>query len=191
MVAAPVTAVTCAVLPFFWGLGFGEKLSRWQIIGVFIGLVSIFLVSSVTSRRKIDFLPRVLVEALLAGIGFAAFYIVINQTEAATAPWPIVGSRLLSVIVTLAIGGFLSYSIWPPPGARLLALGLGVFDTAANVVVLAALNRGMLSLVTVLVSFHPAITVLLARVVLNERITSRQLLGLGGAIIAISLIVVG
>ena len=66
-----------------------------------------------------------------------------------------------------------------------------MFDTLANVAVLAALNRGMLGLVSVLVSLYPGVTVLLARLALKERITSTQAVGLSGALFSIVLLASG
>ena len=107
-VVAPVTAVTCAALPVLWGVAFGEELSGRQVIGIILGLVSIALVSRTPAEAPVSASPGLIAESLLAGVGFAAFYIVIDGTDAASAPWPIVGSRVLSVAVTLTWGVRLS-----------------------------------------------------------------------------------
>ena len=190
-VVAPVTAVTCAALPVLWGVVFGDDLSGLHVAGILLSLLSIALVSRTRADAPVSASPRLIVESLLAGVGFAAFYIVIDGTNAASAPWPIVGSRLLSVAVTLVVAVAVGRSIKPDAGSAPLVIGAGVFDTLANVAVLAALNRGMLSLVSVLVSLYPGVTVLLARLVLKERIAASQVVGLLGALVSIVLIVSG
>ena len=190
-VVAPVTAVTCAALPVLWGVAFGEELSARHVIGIVLGLVSIALVSRTPAEASVSASPRLIAESLLAGVGFAAFYIVIAGTDAASAPWPIVGSRVLSVAVTLTVAIALGRTPRPEPGSTRLVVGAGLLDTLANVAVLAALNRGMLSLVSVLVSLYPGVTVLLARVTLKERISTTQVSGLVGALASIVLMVSG
>ncbi|MEE2767667.1 MAG: EamA family transporter [Actinomycetota bacterium] len=190
-VVAPVTAVTCAALPVLWGVAFGDELSGLHVAGILLGLLSIALVSRTRADAPVSASPRLIVDSLLAGVGFAAFYIVIDGTNEASAPWPIVGSRLLSVTVTLLVAVAVGRSIKPATGSTPLVIGAGVFDTLANVAVLAALNRGMLSLVSVLVSLYPGVTVLLARLVLKERIAVSQVVGLLGALVSIVLLVSG
>jgi len=190
-VVAPVTAVTCAALPALWGVAFGEELSGRQVTGIILGLVSIALVSRTPAEASLSPSPRLITESLLAGVGFAAFYIVIDGTDAASAPWPIVGSRVLSVAVILAVAIALGRPPKPEPGSTRLVVGAGLLDTLANVAVLAALNRGMLSLVSILVSLYPGVTVLLARVTLKEQISTTQVSGLVGALVSIVLMVSG
>jgi drug/metabolite transporter (DMT)-like permease len=93
--------------------------------------------------------------------------------------------------VTLAVVIVLGRTPRPEPGSTRLVVGAGLLDTLANVAALAALNRGMLSLVSVLVSLYPGVTVLLARVTLKERISTTQVSGLVGALASIVLMVSG
>ncbi len=96
-IVAPITAVACATLPVIWGLLSGEKLSALQIVGVFVGLLAIFLVSWTPGERK-AIKGSLVLEALVAGLSFGAFFIVIDGTSETTAPWPVVGSRVFSVL---------------------------------------------------------------------------------------------
>lgn len=190
-VVAPVTAVTCAALPVLWGVASGERPSGQNVVGILLGLLSIALVSRTPTAGEVSASSRLIAESLLAGVGFAAFYIVIDGTSTASAPWPIVGSRVLSVVVTLTVAVVAGRPIIPTSGTTLLVIGAGMFDTLANVAVLAALNRGMLGLVSVLVSLYPGVTVLLARLGLKERITPTQVVGLLGALFSIVLLASG
>ena len=80
--------------------------------------------------------------------------------------------------------------IKPEKSSTPYIIGAGFFDTLANVVLLAALNKGLLSLVSVLASFYPAVTVLLARFFLKEMMLKSQIIGLLLGLTSISLLAV-
>jgi len=188
-IVAPITAVACATLPVIWGLFSGEKLSTQQVIGVFVGLFAIFLVSW-TPGEQASIKGMLVVEALIAGLAFGAFFIVIDGTSETTAPWPVVGSRVFSVLAIFLFVLIGRKNIKPKRNSTPYIIGAGFFDTLANVVLLAALNRGMLSLVSVLASFYPAVTVLLARVFLKEMMLKSQIVGLALGLTSIALLAV-
>ena len=188
-IVAPITAVACATLPVIWGLFSGEKLSTQQIIGVFVGLFAIFLVSW-TPGGQAGIKGMLVLEALIAGLAFGAFFIVIDGTSETTAPWPVVGSRVFSVIAIFLFVMIGRKNIKPGKKSTPYIIGAGFFDTLANVVLLAALNRGMLSLVSVLASFYPAVTVLLARLFLKEMMLKSQIVGLALGLTSIALLAV-
>ncbi|SVB67661.1 uncharacterized protein METZ01_LOCUS220515, partial [marine metagenome] len=187
---APVAGVVSAALPLLWGVGFGERLSAWQISGVILGLMSIVLISD-TGRalHRISLGP--LVNGVLAGAGFGAGYIVLDATDPLTAPWPILGARLLPALAVCAV----AFAAHQPPSAvgpaRLWSVGAGISTVLASVAFLAAINRGLLSTSSVLSCLHPAVTVLLARLFLRERMSRSQATGLTVAVAAISMITAG
>ena len=186
-IVAPITAVACATLPVIWGLLSGEKLSAVQIVGVFVGLLAIFLVSWTPGERK-AIKGSLVLEALVAGLSFGAFFIVIDGTSETTAPWPVVGSRVFSVLVIFLFVIIGRKNIKPEKNSTPFIVGAGFFDTLANVVLLAALNKGLLSLVSVLASFYPAVTVLLARFFLKEMMLKNQIIGLALGLTSIALL---
>ena len=186
-IVAPITAVACATLPVIWGLLSGEKLSELQIVGVFVGLLAIFLVSWTPGERK-AIKGSLVLEALVAGLSFGAFFIVIDGTSETTAPWPVVGSRVFSVLVIFLFVIIGRKNIKPEKNSAPFIVGAGFFDTLANVVLLAALNKGLLSLVSVLASFYPAVTVLLARFFLKEMMLKNQIIGLAFGLTSIALL---
>ena len=188
-IVAPITAVACATLPVIWGLFSGEKLSTQQVIGVFVGLFAIFLVSWTPGERA-AIKGSLILEALIAGLAFGAFFIVIDGTSETTAPWPVVGSRVFSVVAIFLFVIIGRKKIKPERNSTPYIIGAGFFDTLANVVLLAALNKGLLSLVSVLASFYPAVTVLLARFFLKEMMLKSQIIGLLLGLISIALLAV-
>ncbi len=191
-VVAPLTAVTSASAPAAWGVGFGDSLSGLAWIGIVLAVMAIGLVSSTSGGPASSVTVQVVVEALLSGIGFGAFFILIDATDAVSAPWPVVGSRLLT---TVGIGGFLlarrGTGALEWGGAGLLIVLTGVFDTGSNVLFLYATHEGLLTTVAVLSSLYPVATVLLARLVLDERMTRPQIAGFLAAMAATVLIAAG
>ncbi|MBM16467.1 MAG: EamA family transporter [Acidimicrobiales bacterium] len=191
-VVAPITAVNSAAIPVVWGLAFGEQLSTLHVLGILVGLLAIVLVSRIPGDATA--IPKSLVlESMLAGSGFAAFFIVIDAAQDQTAPWPLVGARIASVLLTLALLALRGGPRLPlrMEGVTGLIVATGVFDMAANVAFLLAVNTGLLSLVSVLAALYPATTVVLARVVLSERMSRTQVLGMFGAVGSVALIALG
>lgn len=198
-VVAPTTAITSAVVPSFWGVATGDRLGWLAWLGVALALVAIGLISTAVDESGARITPRVIVESLLAGAGFGSFFIFLDLTSEETTPWPIVGSRTMTSFVLVILLLFLSRSrsettTKPSPINRTTAgliVATGIFDTAANVLFLLATNTGLLTLVSVLSSLYPAATVVLARVVLAERMSRLQIAGFFAALIATALIAAG
>jgi len=197
-VVAPVTAVSNAALPVLWGIGFGERLTVLHLAGVLLGLLAIALVSrSAQATDGVGASPRpvtsgLLVECLVAGAGFGGFFICMDLTAEATTPWPLVSARVASAGIALLLLARMRRSPVPRRGEGALAMVVaGILDMTANLAVLLAVHRGMLSLVVVLSSLYPASTVLLARYVLGERLSRTQVVGLVVALVAVAGIVSG
>lgn len=191
-VVAPLTAVTSAAVPSVWGLTTGESLGLAAAIGVGLALVAVVLVSAVADGHSAPVTPVVVVESLLSGVGFGTFFIFLDATESATAPWPVASARL--VTATALFGFMLATRREIRPRAQ-NALGVialvGLFDTGSNITFLYATNEGLLTLVAVLSSLYPIGTVILARLVLAERMTKPQLWGFVLAMAATGLIAAG
>ena len=103
--------------------------------------------------------------------------------------WPLVASRSVSVIAFGLVAVATGRTLRLPSGTRGLVLAGGVADVVANALYLLAVRRGTLSVVATLASLYPAATVVLARLVLKERMAVVQWAGLGiagGAIVLIA-----
>jgi drug/metabolite transporter (DMT)-like permease len=188
-VVAPITAVTSAAVPVAWGVAFGEDLSRLHTIGILFGLIAIACVSRDGSGGSAS--PGLILESLLAGVNFAAFFIIMDATDPATEPWPLVGARVATVTTMVVIAVVGRRRFFPARTEAPLIVVAGACDTLANLAFLMAVHRGLLSLVSVLSSLYPAVTVLLARWVLRERVRPVQIVGLAGALAATMCIAVG
>ena len=194
-VVAPLTALTSAVVPTAWGALIGERLSTVVWAGIALGLVAIALVSWADGdpmgvKHPVD--AQVVGESLLAGCGFGVFFILLDATDAASAPWPIVGARVPTALALVAILVASRKRVVPANAATLSAIAAtGLFDTAANVGFLLATVRGELAVVAVLTSLYPVATALLAAAVLGERMNRLQVVGFLGALGATALIATG
>ena len=188
---APVTALIAAVVPVVFGLVGGERPGTLALIGVVVALAAVVLVSispeapASSSRTHQDL--RGLLAALVAGCAFGGFFIALERAPDASGLWPLAGARVASIALA-GVVLLLTRSEFRLSGAGASVLAAGVLDVGANVLFLLATRRGLLSLVAVLTSMYPASTVLLARVVLHERLTAVRVIGLVTAAVGVALI---
>ncbi|HRW36275.1 MAG: EamA family transporter [Acidimicrobiales bacterium] len=204
-VVAPITAVVAAIVPLAWGLAVGERPSAVALGGVVVALVAVVLIAGAPAHEDhpVDaaVLPvrEVVGPAVLAGLGFGVIFILLGETSGHAGLWPLVVARPTAIVLTAAAlalvalrrGRPLGPSIVPARAAWPALSVAGTFDITANATYLAAANRGLLSIVAVLSSLYPAATVVLARLVLGERLHRVQLAGLALAAAGIAAIAAG
>jgi drug/metabolite transporter (DMT)-like permease len=195
-VVAPTTAVCAVVIPAAAGLLAGDRLATHTAIGMALALTAIVLVSRETGGSDArdgqhGLVPRGTVIALAAGVAIGLFFLALARAAPAAGMWPLVCARFGSVALfgVLAIGTGQSLRL-PRPIVK-LAVSAGVLDMGANALYLLASQGGPLSVIVTLASLYPASTVLLARIVLGERLNTWQLSGVMCALVAIALIVGG
>jgi drug/metabolite transporter (DMT)-like permease len=105
--------------------------------------------------------------------------------------WPLVVARAVSVTLFGGVALFNRQSLRMPVRVAALVVLAGIVDMLANALYLLAAQQGPLSIVVTLSSLYPASTVLLARIVLRERLNPLQITGVGCALAAVVLIVSG
>jgi len=191
-IVAPVTAVGAAVLPVAWGLLDGERPSALALLGVVLALTAVLLVSSpATDGVPVPGRAREALLALLAGSAFGVVFILLGSSGPDSGLWPVFAARSASVtVMTLVLLARGRPPRIPPPGTRLFLSAAGFLDVLANAIFVIAAREGLLSLVSVISSLYPASTVVLARVVLHERVDRRQQVGLAFALVGVVLIAV-
>lgn len=181
-VVAPLTAVASAVVPVTVGIGFGERPPALAYLGVGLALLAVALVSrGPGDAGRAPVTVRAVGLALLAGVGFGCYFVLLSRAPESSGGWPLVVSRLSS---TLAAGGLALATGRAgrlAPGVCRFAVLAGALDALANLAYLLAVRQGLLSLVAVLVALYPAATILLARLLLGERTGRAQRLGLAVA----------
>jgi uncharacterized membrane protein len=197
-VIAPVTAVVAIVIPVAVGLAQGERPAVQAMLGVGLACVSIVLVSATVSRGADGALPRIrgaisagsFGTALAAGACFGGFLVVIRQASPAAGIWPLAAGRVASIVAYLSAAALTRrpLPLRVLPAALPLIIGAGMLDMTANICYLLATHRGLLAIVATIASLYPATTLLLARLVLRERMSWLQSVGLGLAATAVVLI---
>jgi drug/metabolite transporter (DMT)-like permease len=185
-VVAPVSAVVAAALPTVVGLLGGDHLHPTQFAGIGVGLLAIGMINAGSSKGASD-ARTALVLAIVAGVGFGFFFILMHAGSAAGITAFVFGrsgSALAAVCFALVtrVSFIPRRETWPLVGVA------GSFDGVGVVLYLYATFHGLLSLSALLTSFYPAFTVLCARLLTRERMSPVQALGAGLAVGAVVLI---
>jgi drug/metabolite transporter (DMT)-like permease len=197
-VVAPTTAVCAVTIPVVVSVLLGERPGPLAVVGMALGIGSIVLVSQqnapeqsgsnhssgVTRRSGVG-------TALASGVLIGFFFLTLAQTGPDAGMWPILVARLVSVTLFAGVAIARGISLRMPAQVFVLALVCGVIDMLANALYLVAARQGPLSIVVTLSSLYPASTVLLARIVLGERLNLLQSFGVLCALAAVVLIVSG
>lgn len=193
-IVAPTTAVCAVAVPVLWAVARGQVPGPQASVGIVLAMLAIVLVSghdpSRFERRPDPWrLPPGLGTALVSGVLIGGFFLALANTSSGSGWWPLLAARVTSVacfsLAMLARGR--SWSV-TTPNAWLIVSG-GVLDMLANVLYLMAMRGGPLASVVTLASLYPASTVLLASVVLGERLSRVQAAGVAAALVAVGLIV--
>lgn len=186
-VAAPITAVTAAVVPMVVGLVTDHTPRLTALGGAALALIAIGLVSLGPREEGSPVTRRLILTALAAGACFGVFTALLGQTATASGMWSLVGVRAASITVALALVVKAGTSLRIPRRALGWTATAGVLDITANACLVAAAARGHLSVVSAIASLYPVSTVLLALAVDRERLRPAQLAGLGLAATALVL----
>jgi drug/metabolite transporter (DMT)-like permease len=195
-VVAPVSGLVSTVLPVGVALAEGERPGVGVYAGALLCLVAIVLASSVgdtvAARRPSRLGPgRAVGYGIASGASFGLFFLLIRNAGQSGELWPVAAGRIGELAVVLIAAAVLRRSLLPrgAGGRLLLAAGAGAIDVVGNLCYVAATRTGMFGLAVVLTSLYPGATVLLARVVLGERLRWVQRAGLGLAAAGIILVV--
>jgi uncharacterized membrane protein len=189
-VVAPLSAVGGGVLPLAWGLLRGEEPTMLALVGVALALIAVVIVGRGAEHDPVPSIPptRELTLGVTSGVGFGVVLILFSESATNSGMWPVLIARCAAVpvlaVVALALGRFVRVA---RPDVAPIA-GSGLFDVCANAIVLLAVRRGLLSLVAPVAALYPAMTVMLARVVLHERIGRQRVVGLALGLAGLALI---
>jgi drug/metabolite transporter (DMT)-like permease len=185
---APTSAITCAALPVLFGF-FTEGLPKLtQLAGFSLAFMGIWLVSQSPSSGEKTFRQGMLL-AFLSGVGFGGFFIFIAQVEKGQVFAPVLVARTVTLCIALLM---LRLRRIPLPGlaSNPVALLAGVLDTGGNVFYLLATQYTRLDVAAVLSSFYPVGTVILATVILKEKVSLAQWSGAALCLLAVALITI-
>ncbi|NKY16248.1 EamA family transporter [Streptomyces somaliensis] len=187
-VLSPVTALVSAVLPVAVGLLQGERLTAAGLVGLPLALAAVVLVSAGHGAGAARPSRTALLLAFGAGTAIALQLVFLHQAPSDSGVAPLIVGRAVSSAVTLVAAGAMHRRLGPERPAYAVSAAAGALDSVANLLFLLAVRGGDLAVVAVITALYPAGTVLLARAVLAERVHRGQLVGLGTAAVAVSLL---
>ena len=194
-VVAPVSALMSTVLPVGVAIASGERPGLAVYVGGLICVLATVLVSMEGSQpgRPSGHPPvaRGLAYGTVAGIMFGLFFLFLRVAATSGVLWPSALSRATGAAIVLGVAVWAGAPpAWRGASPRVLAavIGSGLLDAIANVCYVLATRAGLFGVAVVLTSLYPGITVLLARLVLGERIRPLQLAGLLLAIAGIAVV---
>jgi drug/metabolite transporter (DMT)-like permease len=185
-VVAPVAALISAVLPVGVAVAGGERPAATVVAGGLICMVAIVLVSAQPADHAGDDQSRgtsgrlrALAYGAAAGAGFGLFFIFLKNAGQSGVLWPVAISRSAGTVVAFGIVLATRTRLrFGRGGITGIALASGAIDAAANVCYVLATRAGLFGLAVVITSLYPGMTVLLARVLLGERMRGLQRAGL-------------
>lgn len=190
-IVAPISA-TGVALPVFVGVASGDRLSAIVALGIVVAVLGVILASreqhedaagAAIGRSSIVF-------ALMAAVGFGSYFALADAAAGGGVWWLLATSRILPVPALLLF--VWSRGMRPPPRSRVFILvAAGTIDCTATGLYALATTKGALSIVAVVGSLYPVVTVLLARTFLAERIRPIQQVGVVAALAGVAMIAAG
>ncbi len=188
-VVAPLSAVLAAVIPAAVGIALGERLSVPEAAGIALAAPAIVLVSLAA-------MPSVLGhsgvwEGLASGVGFGMLFVALDRAGTASGAWPLLPGQAVTFAVAVPLGLWMSRGEVHRRRAVPYGAAAGALGALATASFLGATGHGELAVVAVLTALYPAVTIVLARLVLGERWNRAQGVGLVAAALSVALISVG
>jgi drug/metabolite transporter (DMT)-like permease len=189
-VVAPIAAVA-AVVPVTFGVATGDDVSVLQAAGFVLALVGVALASFERDSAGAARLASGVPWGIVAIVGFGGYYIPMHEASEHDFLWAAFVFR-----GSVAVVAFAAWLVLRPPLAaargHLGAIALvGLADTAGNALFAAASSQGEVSVVSVLATLYPVTTIVLAAIVLDERVRGAQRLGIVAALAGVVLISAG
>ena len=209
-VAGPLSAVGAAGFSVLAGLLLGERPTVPALIGIALALPAIAGVSAsarepsggepaggsppapgnpaITGRRWV---PAGVSYGLVAGACFALLFIGLNQAGAGSGLWPVFCSQAAALLAIAGVAAFTRDLRLPGARSGRAAAVAGLTGGPGTIFYFVATHHGLLALTAVITSLYPAVTIMLARVLVGERLTAIRLAGLILAAASVALIAVG
>jgi drug/metabolite transporter (DMT)-like permease len=213
-VAASLSAVGSAGFSVLAGLLLGEHPGRLALVGIALALPAIVSVSASPGKPAGHAVPAGspasaagpvpagssapegrhragVIWGLVAGACFAGLFIALNRAGAGSGLWPVAAAQDGALLVVGCIAAVTRDLHLPATGSRWLAVLTGVSGGTGTILYFLATHAGLLAVTAVLTSLYPAVTIVLARVFLGERLTTVRLAGLCLAAASVGLIAAG
>jgi drug/metabolite transporter (DMT)-like permease len=191
-IVAPIAA-TAPVVPVVVGIVLGELPAALQAAGIALAVLGI--VATACRRRSAD-VPRAVIASsvlfgLLTAIGFGSFYVAMDAASEGEIPWALLVARLTAVGIFVGVIVLARSRIAARRSDLPVIASIGVLVIAADSMYATATTHGLLSVVAVLSTLYPVVTIALARAYLNERIERAQQLGIAMTLCGVVAIAAG
>lgn len=196
-VVAPVSGVGAVLVPLVVGLGLGERPAALAWLGFVAALPAIWLVArepapeaatAPGSPDQTSVTAAGLLDGVLAGLGFGVLFAALAQIPEESGFLPLASNSLVGSLVVVAVASALAQPWVPREPAAYVGLASGTLGAAATALFLVATQTGFLTVAAVITSLYPAFTVLLAALLLRERVHREQAVGLALCAVAVVLI---
>ena len=206
-VASTLSAVGSAALSVLAGLLLGERPGPLALTGIALAIPAIAAVSAspgadsagadgpgtpeaATERVATGRHLKGVSYGLAAGAGFALYFIGLNRAGSGSGLWPVVVGEVVSVPVLAIVAAATGQLRLPPPGSRAAAIATGGMGVVGAMTFFVASHKGLLAVTAVVTSLYPAGTIVLARILLGEKLNRIRLAGLCLAGASVALIAV-
>jgi drug/metabolite transporter (DMT)-like permease len=193
-VVAPVSGVGAAVLPVAVGVSLGERPDPLVWTGIALALPAIWLVAREPPAQEAGPAPgggSGFTDGVLAGLGFGTLFVALSRLSEDAGILPLALNQAVAGVAVIVVASLLR-APWLPRDPR-AAWGVvaGLLGATATVLFTLASQGGNLTIAAVVISLYPAFTVLLAALVVRERIHAGQAVGLGLCAVAVVLVAAG
>jgi drug/metabolite transporter (DMT)-like permease len=175
-IVAPISAAS-PIVPLAVDAAHGDVPGALQWLGIAFVLTGIAVLSREPSSAAERRFAAGAGLAVLAALAFGLFVVGLDAGADESATWAVVAARAASVFVAVVAALVLSTSLRPPRSVLPMLIGVGVFDTSANVFVATATTHGAAGIVAVLSALYPVVTVVLAWLVLGEKLSTAKRTG--------------
>ena len=191
-VVSPLAAVLNAAVPVAVGVALGERPGQTASAGVVLAMVAVILVSRESPAdedvRTHRFTSKVAWLTVGSGVAFGLDFVLLHQAPVECRLWPLFFARGAATVLVFAVCAASDNFALPSRTPLRLAIAAAILDTCANITMLLAIQKWMLSLASILISLYPATTVVLAIIVLRERVTRWQAIGMFLTAVSVSMI---
>ena len=190
-VVSPIAAVGAGAWPVVYDMARGDIPGPVVLTGILLGLIAIWTISSGGRLGANDAVGLGVAYGVAAGLGFGGLLILLSLGSDSSGVWALFPARVAGTVAIFAVILATTREFWGERAARLPSVAAGVLVTLGNSLFVVATTKGSLAVVSVLASMFPAATVILAWIVLRERLTRQRQIGLVMALVAVALVAGG
>lgn len=188
-IAAPVAAVVSAVLPVLFETAQGDAPGALGWVGVAVGVLALLLTTwNPSTNETVESVRTGIVLGALAGVAFAAMFLLAVSTSEDSGTWPVVSQRLTAFVLAVGVGLAAGRRPFADLGSVRWSILAGVLGACGVASTVYGGQRGPIAPVIVAGSMYPAVAVGLAWLFMHQRLTHRQMVGLVAALVGVALV---